>query len=102
MNTTENNKLIAEFMGFSLAEEIAPKLYINSKEKKQMYLSQMAYHSSWDWLMPVIYRITRLGISWSDEGTRLFLKIGDCLCLINLEATYNAVVDVIKWYNEQK
>ena len=36
--TTENNKLIAEFMGYDVIEP-------------------MQYHTSWDWLMPVAHKI---------------------------------------------
>lgn len=61
--------------------------------------NDMRYHTSWDWLMPVINRITRLGIEHNDE---LFLKIGDSFNWININNTYTHVVNYIKCYNENK
>jgi hypothetical protein len=44
MNTQENNKLIAEFMNY-------PDLGTEGD------FSYLKYHSSWDWLMPVLKKI---------------------------------------------
>lgn len=61
------------------------------------------FHSSWDWLMPVVEKIAKVGYSpfiLSDktayiEGKHLSIHTGDS----SLEATYKAVVEFIKWYN---
>lgn len=53
-NIVEGNKLIAEKMGLSsqlhMTEHPLSGEYINTDELK--------YHSSWDWLMPVIGKIS--------------------------------------------
>jgi len=84
MDTIENNKLINDFISNFCA------------------LKSDNYHNNWNDLIFVIEKITRLGISYDDKGNELFLKIGENLCLLNIGSTYKAVVDVIKWYNQQK
>ena len=62
MNVTEQNKLIAEFMGF--VNTTPTDKYFNIMEHsvtKQLQEPMSAkYHSSWDWLMPVVEKIERL------------------------------------------
>jgi hypothetical protein len=81
MNTTENNKLIAEFMGYDRGVS-----------------DLMGYDTSWDWLIPVVEKIKR---------AKFILEFGCRILPDNegrskIEATYKAVVEFIKWYNENK
>ena len=105
----ENNKLIAEFMGLydeisldSIAGNIhswsdAPFFYIteDSKEKVMEGITEYSkYHTSWDWLMPVIEKC--LDVS-NDDNIEGFYSIQNVVP--NIEATYRAVVEFIKEYN---
>jgi len=72
-----DNKLIAEFMGSNL----------NGLESWQ-YEEELQYHTSWDWLMPVVEKIYQL-----DSNADFFGSI-------NLEATYKEVVEFIKEHNK--
>lgn len=84
MNTIENNKLIAEFIGIELKPNECGRLF--------------RYHKSWDWLMPVVKKI--LDISFQDEGdAEDFYSIRDCMPDIN--HTYKAVVEFIKQHTTQ-
>ena len=91
------NILIAEFMGNSKEYEID----INTKTLK-------SYHTSWDWLMPVVDKIEslrdengnayRFTIDMSNaqiEGTNIEIVGGSC----KLDTTYQAVVEFIKDQN---
>jgi len=90
MNKLENNKLIAEFMG--LVESSISDKYWTEKSKEgfgQGELFELQYHTSWDWLMPVVEKIYSI-----DADVDFFKNI-------SLEATYKAVIEFIKWYNNE-
>jgi len=110
MNITESNKLIAEFMGVKPRME-SPDVYTfndgiffscreNNPEKVMDAIAKYSkYHTSWDWLMPVIGKI--LDISFQDEGdAEDFYSIRDCIPDIN--HTYRSVVEFIKKYNQNE
>ena len=60
-------------------------------------LSELEYHTSWDWLMPVVEKIKDLGYSQELD------KIDNVLtCDLRINSLYKAVVEFIKWYNENK
>ena len=104
----KDNKLIAEFMGI-----VHPKLdnviVIDNVVIKE---GELQYDTSWDWLIPVVEKIESLGHE---------LIIAESRCKINhntdhsieevinidiigskIEATYQAVVDFIKTYNDMQ
>ena len=102
------NKLIAEFMGLydeisldSIAGNIhswsdAPFFYIteDSKEKVMEGITEYSkYHTSWDWLMPVVCKI-------EDGGLDPHELIDKALESRLIEDAYNEVVDTIKRYND--
>jgi len=121
----ENNKLIAEFLNweFDAIEFIAPKEFetiipFNHQSKKTKALEcfttsiykviDLKFHSDWNWLVEVVEKI---------ESLRYNIMIGNVICIIErnngldsimireetkIEAVYNACVEFIKWYNEQK
>ena len=95
------NKLIAEFMG--LHDEIlstgnvhswsdSPFYYIteDSKEKVMEGITKYSkYHTSWDWLMPVVHKIDEA----CGQRNALGLYIGE-----DIDVVYDAVVDFIQEY----
>ena len=105
----ENNKLIAEFMGGVLSS--VPNLInlpqtrgdanIHSVKGSGVLpngtysvhrLSELKYHTSWDWLMPVVEKI--LDLSFQDDGDADdFYNVRDCMP--DLNHTYKAVVEFI-------
>lgn len=95
----EGNKLIAEFV----TEE--PEV-LKQDLKRAGTLESMQYHESWDWLMPVVEKIHNIFESEEDDilpyiyQCEEFLLIRDELGTGRLPESWSAVVDFIKWYNE--
>jgi len=116
----ENNKLIAEFMG--VADEpycYIPEHKIRISDENGEYAEtsshfqydELQYHSSWNWLMPVIKKYTdkmndlqyddELYICWENEILHSNYILSDILNN-NIESIYNRVVRFIKRYNKNK
>ena len=121
----EGNKLISEFMGAEVSqaysktkEQDGLMFYYPKDSSPNTYrnLSSMAikYHSSFDWLIPVLKEIENLGCIveiWMSlaYGCRIY-KLGGKLSIGKQftnesnsleEAVYNTVIEFIKWYNTQ-
>jgi hypothetical protein len=110
-----NNKLIAEFMGINHLDD--DKYINNLKEMKaeglyfeQGYMtSELKFDTDWNWLMPVVERIEL------DMGFDVYIHYNNCTITDGenafeneaepnqkIYATYQSVVEFIKWYNENK
>ena len=107
MNTQENNKLIAEFLG--------------KDHELNQCISAPQYHKSWDWLMLVVEKIE--GFQDGEDGDSMrghlynfrieqhfvYILDGESMDVIiemngesKLDATYNAVVEFINQYNKDE
>ena len=101
---TENNKIIAEFMGFELFEgkyyELSQFGYIktNGEWSDVFYPSTVRFHKDWNWLMEVVEKISEYRLVYPEQAN----KVCNLKVVINRDALYNACVEFIKWYNEQK
>jgi len=101
--TTEDNKLIAEFMGanpfresvnedvlsyemYGLVENIEDGL----NEKHFFLPSEMKYNTSWDWLMPVINKCYQEHMS---------KNIAEAVMNCDIDGAYKEVIEFIKEYN---
>lgn len=109
MKTIETNKLIAEFMGGTLSS--VPNLInlpqtrgdanIHSVKGSEILpngtysvhrLNELKYHSSWDWLMPVVGKISR-DEKFLDNEYREYLL--DVVPYGRIEDVFDAVVQFI-------
>ena len=83
------NKRIAEFMGLRFENN---EYYLPAYNSGEWFTeSELAYHKSWDWLMPVVQKCYESGA----EGEH----IGDITMHLtdgNIEGTYRAVVAYIE------
>lgn len=123
MNIQQNNKLIAEFMGvfdnIRETEDIyswndAPFFYTteNSKEKVIENISKyVKYLYSWDWIMPVVYKIEDLGYDFVMSTNYVIIELEDeeekdilvegIFRKIRIDFVYIACVEFIKWYTKK-
>jgi hypothetical protein len=109
MKPITDNELIAEFMG-EIVYATRDEMYaVPIDDLKPFYfLKDLKYHSSWDWLMPVVEKIIQIkGSHFIYDHTVLeifmygkrIVRIGDATMIGNY---YNGVVEFIKWYNTHK
>ena len=103
MNTQESNKMIAEFM-----QSIEDGLYLDGLYfyEGRYYDTNMEFHKSWDWLMPVIRKINEVSKYDDYCKDRLHLQrmLDECINenTIGRLEVYNAVVEFINQYNKNK
>lgn len=139
----EGNKLIAEFMGGKIMPYGNSKPYpkglpnwaLNEYDFDILKVGGFDYHSSWDWLMPVVEKIEKI-FQWEpDKGkyisvdyfsinySRRYPDYTTITCisictklngamsefhdvktasLSKIESVWLAVVEFIKWYNQNK
>lgn len=119
MNTTENNKKIAEFLGWEIqSDPTRPKFGTVKPTQDKDFLDvrysdeDLKFHNDWNWLMEVVEKIESLGY-WIEihGGTINRCLIGSINSSYEsfkvtkntkIEAVYNACIDFIKWWNENK
>jgi hypothetical protein len=92
-HTFDNNGLIADFMGKPRHQEYKTHFRVENEDGSvgMIHAEEFEYHTSWDWLMPVVQRCYESGA----EGE----CIGDITTHLtegSIEGTYKAVVEYIK------
>ena len=127
----EGNRFIAEFLGYKVFNKRYPLNHgIGAPEAfegyKSMIVQKAKYHTSWDWLMPVVEKIESIrhpeygwfqvsvqGNSCSIQSEHLWKVLQghpnktykaytsdpDAIFPTKIESTWYVVVEFIKWYN---
>jgi len=92
-----NNKLIAEFLGIQI-EEGQERIYINGLGTE---LIEYTFNTDWNWLMKAVEKcLTKLD-TYNVTTNEHYNNIHDSLWSINITEVYKAVVEFIKFHNEQ-
>ena len=106
----DGNKLIAEFVSGKMIVENYHGINIIKFPNESIFdLNGLKYHSSWDWLMPVVEKIENV------LNGEVSVIISEASCGINycaiysvsvesntkIEAIWLACVNFIAWYNLQ-
>ena len=124
MNTQENNKMIAEFMGLKYYEPFFEVTDESQMEKIEVregkvilfgYMfepHELKYHASWGWLMHVVEKIESLGYEFFIVEDRVEVSHNtdhSIETIIDLtfggskrDATYQGVVEFINQYNNNE
>ena len=83
----KDNKIIAEFMG------------VYSKENGYDYIKTgnkgVCYHTSWDWLMPVVSKCREESNEEDSHWEAIYYSLEGC----DINVTYHAVVEFINQLN---
>ena len=124
MNNVENNILIAEFLGLKTGKHLGKNRWLNDWFDNEGLINgarneQLFFHTDWNWLMVVVekietkkyfkkeiqFKITKYSVciqSFVDEvvlSKCVFSSWATYGGTEKLRATYNAVIEFIKWYN---
>jgi hypothetical protein len=114
MEKTDNNKLLAEFMGYAPPHPDYPDTTYWYKKGEQP-LSILLFDTNWNWLMQVVEKIEGLNfvvihhfyfskfeVSIKAEHNRSFKNIHYSNINSKIEAVYNACIEFVKWYNTKE
>lgn len=103
----ENNRLIAEFLGLDVSDTNG----IFKKGLGVAYLTDDIFKKDWNWLMLVCNKIESLGFEAIIRGNYCGINNNSDNSINSvyynesktskIEATYNACVQFVKWYNEK-
>jgi hypothetical protein len=126
--TTENNKLIAEFMGIKELITESQFLAMEHKAHNPTIIEYLKYNTDWNGLMEVVEKIEKLtpnnrviNFGISNVSISIFLRPLDVKIYSKrdadysveeivsietkgkkIEAVYSSCIEFIKWYNENK
>lgn len=112
----EGDKIICAFMELKFRWAEYPNSQLNRLEvDKGSYWEEAKYHSSWDWLMPVIEKIET---SADDKTGHMEVTINENHCTVyqwdfkviakdydgksKINAVWRTIVKFLKWYNHQQ
>jgi hypothetical protein len=98
--TQENNQLIAEFEGYETYEMngyMNGYINVHYSDDNVRTIVDTHYHSSWDWLMPVVSECRDESNGEDSHWEAIYYSLEGC----DINVTYKAVVEFIKWHNEQ-
>jgi len=105
MERIKNNKLIAEFMKWDvkIPSTIPSNLHLSNLELDNGEIFEPLFHSSWDWLMPVIEKCLVGEAEQSEEISNTTIKnIYEGICNQDISFAYESVVEFIKQQNKKQ
>lgn len=93
----KDSKLISKFMGYYIYKSNGQDM-VRYSDNNYRTLQDTHYHTSWDWLMPVVEECLA-----TDERTEFQHHfINDSLLTCDIEVVYDRVVEFIKDCEEKK
>lgn len=110
MENLENNKLIAEFMGWNIDNPSTLPTNLHQEEETQGFW-ELKFDTDWNWLMGVVEKINTSDytveihsmdtrIYNNNTGKIIFQSECKWQTYELLNSVYEAVVEFIKWYNK--
>lgn len=107
----EGNKILAEFMG-RCGKRNKNLYWVNIPGVLWVAVDEMKFHSSWDWLMPVVEKIESLNYSteiYSMGSYNHRMVVYSSGAIVNqselmeskIKSVFTACVEFAKWYKNQ-
>ena len=105
-NIAENNKLIAEFMGYEIQKDPTERFFGRYKSPIGTWYKEidLAFHHDWNWLMKVvekIYQTYSYYDKYIDYNSSQFTS-GKIELSTKIESVFVDCLEFIKWYNQNK
>ena len=102
-----DNKLIAEFMGYEIIYRPNSNGFIEISDTELCDVDDLEYHKSWDWLMPVLkkidsYACEEMDFSDYDDYRNKYVFIHNISLHNDIREVYNQIVEFIKTYNDER
>ena len=97
-NTSEKNKLIAEFLGYTKYTWRGHTMYVFEDDNHRAEVD-LHYHSDWNWLMPVVFKC--LEICHNEMLNEWENGFSDSFFSRDINCMYSEVVRFIEWYNNK-
>ena len=106
MTTEEKNILIAEFMGDDFMQNVIVPMLAHHYPSPE----EMRFSDSWEWLMPVVEKIE----NHVALDATITIELDNCSAIYGIdqkfhaasyskiESTFEVVVYILKWYNQNK
>lgn len=95
MNTTEKNKLIAEFMSIENPYNKGHYIMFNGIASEP---KDMKFNTDWNWLMEAVEKCLKIALE--GDTMEMYYSITDSIP--NISDTHKEVVQFIEWYNSAK
>jgi hypothetical protein len=97
------NKLIAEFMGMTAHHQDKGCMIFMTPQGHNdiVYVNDLEYHTSWDWLMPVVEKIDDM-FGEDDSVDNGINRVHNAVLTFDINQVYGHVVDFINEYNKKK
>lgn len=98
------NEAIARFMGGSSVKEHGGKRYVYYPNSCAKDVSELKYHSSWDWLHKVWdkFRVMNfIGHPLVSDFMAHLDRISQYMAFRTITETHTAIYIAIQWYNKQ-
>ena len=103
MKTQENNKLIAEFMGWELQDDSTDRWYGSYREPngilhKNTNKEPLLFHTSWDWLIPVVQKLIDVYVSIDEQDEQ---NLQQSVLYDKIDSVYQITLEIIEKYNSE-
>lgn len=100
----EGNKIIAKFMGlpYCLSDLETDNFGDQDVERWAIFnhyytASEMRFHTSWDWLMPVCKKAAIGEAEISKEGIHLLESVYGAITSFDITQAFRAIVEFLEW-----